>query len=324
MPGTSTLPAASARPAAYERPSLRELEVLVALIETGKTTAAAHRLGISQPAVSRAVGHLEDVTGQRLFVRTGGRLHPTAEAAALAEEAAPIFPILDRIVRRDWHGERAPQLRLVAPPTFAHRFLDTAVPAFAAAYPATAISIEVAPSSDVVNAVAGGTADLGLVDRPPRHAGIRTRPFLRTRAHVALPVDDPLASRPRLAPADLADRPVLALTRRFSTRALVERAFEDAGVTLRIAAEIATSAILVRLVEAGMGVGIVNPFPVAAATGPAVAFVPFDPAIAYETTFLLPARRPPEAAMRFIETARALPVPTAFGTELLPDAEGTA
>jgi DNA-binding transcriptional LysR family regulator len=39
--------------------TLRELEVFRALVATGKTTAAAHRLGVSQPAVSRSLAPLE-------------------------------------------------------------------------------------------------------------------------------------------------------------------------------------------------------------------------------------------------------------------------
>ena len=56
------------------RPSLRELEVLQAMIATRKTVAAAQMLGISQPAVSRALAALEADVGCALFARQGGRL----------------------------------------------------------------------------------------------------------------------------------------------------------------------------------------------------------------------------------------------------------
>ena len=60
-------------------PSLRELEVLQAMIATRKTVAAAQMLGISQPAVSRALAALEAHVGRPLFAREGGRLVPTLQ-----------------------------------------------------------------------------------------------------------------------------------------------------------------------------------------------------------------------------------------------------
>ncbi len=290
------------------RPSLRELEVLIAVIETGKTTAAAHRLGISQPAVSRALLQLETAVGRRLFERGGGRLAPTSDAVALADEAGPIFSILERISTRDWRAQGADSLRIVAPPTVAHRYLNRAVPAFAADHPDTHIHIEVATSSDVVSAVADGQADVGIADMGVRHPGVRAHGLLKTQARVVVRVDDPLAALPVIGVADLAGRPFVALTRRFSARALVERAFEEARVPLDVAVEAATAAIVVQLVAAGLGegrsVGIVNPFPVALRPEPGIRFVPFVPGIAYEVAFLVSAGRPSEAAMRFMDHAR--------------------
>ena len=55
-----------------------------ALAETGSVSKAAARLGIGQPALSAALARLRRLTGDRLFERGGGRMEPTARAAALA------------------------------------------------------------------------------------------------------------------------------------------------------------------------------------------------------------------------------------------------
>ncbi len=314
------------------RPSLRELEVLIAVIETGKTTAAAHRLGISQPAVSRALVQLEAAIGRRLFERQAGRLTATSDAVALAAEAGPIFSILSRISSRDWRAPDADSLRIMAPPTVAHRFLNRVVPAFSAEHPETHIHIEVSTSSDVINAVAEGQADIGVADTVFRHPGVRRIGFLKTAAQAVLPEDDPLANQASVSPSDLDGRPFVALTRRFSSRTLVERAFEEARARLDIVAEVATSAIAVQLIAGGMGagmgagtgagmgagtragsggrggVGVVNPFPVAMRPVEGVRFVPFSPRIGYEAAFLVSVGRPSEAAMRFMDHVRRQPL----------------
>ena len=66
-----------------EIPSLRELEVFRATVFSSSATAAAERLGISQPSVSRILANIEQRMGMILFLRQNGRLIPTAEASRL-------------------------------------------------------------------------------------------------------------------------------------------------------------------------------------------------------------------------------------------------
>jgi DNA-binding transcriptional LysR family regulator len=64
---------------------LNLLLVLQRLFEAGSVTGAAERLGLSQPAVSRALGRLRTAFGDALFVRAPGGLQPTPRAEALRE-----------------------------------------------------------------------------------------------------------------------------------------------------------------------------------------------------------------------------------------------
>jgi DNA-binding transcriptional LysR family regulator len=68
--------------------SARQLEAVLALAEYGSFVAAAARLGISQPALTRLLKRLEASLGVRLFERSTRRVQITAagrEFAAVAE-----------------------------------------------------------------------------------------------------------------------------------------------------------------------------------------------------------------------------------------------
>ena len=80
-----------------EIPSLRELEVFRATVFSSSATAAAERLGISQPSVSRILANIEQRMGMILFLRQNGRLVPTAEAFALNDELETVFEGLERV-----------------------------------------------------------------------------------------------------------------------------------------------------------------------------------------------------------------------------------
>ncbi len=73
---------------------LNLLTLLEALFATGTVTGAGDRVGLSQPAASRALGRLRRMLGDPLFVRGRDRLTPTPRAAALE---APLRAVLASI-----------------------------------------------------------------------------------------------------------------------------------------------------------------------------------------------------------------------------------
>ncbi|MDR6774828.1 LysR family transcriptional regulator [Azospirillum sp. BE72] len=64
---------------------LNLIKVFDALLETRNVSRAAEALGVSQSAVSHALGRLRTLVGDPLFVRTGNRMEPTPRAQRLAE-----------------------------------------------------------------------------------------------------------------------------------------------------------------------------------------------------------------------------------------------
>lgn len=75
---------------------LNLLVVLEALLAERSVTRAAHRIGLSQPAVSNALGRLRSLIDDPLLVRTSRGMEPTPRALELA---APITQALDTIRR---------------------------------------------------------------------------------------------------------------------------------------------------------------------------------------------------------------------------------
>jgi DNA-binding transcriptional LysR family regulator len=288
------------------RPSVRELEVLHAVITTRKTTAAAQRLGISQPAVSRAISSLESRLGRELFLRDGGRLVPTADAFALDAEAAPIFAALVRLEGWPNTQQVGSLLRIAASPTLAQTFLSVMIARYMTTEKDVRIQLEISRSSEVIEQVADGSVDLGLVDSSVSHSGVRPEVFRRAIAHALMPSDHPLAGRERVTPHELKDEPILALNRRFAVRANFEKAFAEFGHEPRIVFEAGSSSVLAQLVRARIGIALVNPFPLSLAGDPAISFVPFEPQIGFDTAFVLPVVGSAlPAARRFVDFVRA-------------------
>ncbi len=291
--------------------SLPEYEALRALMESGTTSKAAVRLGLSQSAVSRSISSLEARLGRILFERDGGRLRPTSEAAQLNKRLDPLFEALDRI---DGPPEPAQEtLRLVAPPTYAHRFLVYHIATFLTANPHFFVSLEVSSSEEIIRSIQEERFDLGLTGVELSREGVKLTPYRVSTAVCAMPVDHPMAALQTVQPEDLHQQRLVALTHRHARRAQLDKVLTNSRSRPFIVAEASTSFAAVDLVREGLGVTIVNPFPVAQYRAEDVVFRPFASPIKYRSYFVTPEHRPsPAIARAFIRHLRLHTVQTPF------------
>ncbi len=201
--------------------SLPEYQALRALMQAGTTAAAARQLGLSQSAVSRSVGSLESRLGKILFERDAGRLRPTQEAVRLNMRLDPLFEALDRI---DGPGETVQEtLRLVAPPSYAHRYIVTLIASFIRGNPGFFVNLEVTTSDMVTLGVLENRFDLAVTGIEQSRAGINLIPFRESPAVCVMRPEHPLAQRSALAPADLHEQDLIALTYRHGRRGQLDR-----------------------------------------------------------------------------------------------------
>lgn len=283
--------------------SLPEYQALRALMESGTTSKAAIRLGLSQSAISRSIASLEERTGRILFERDGGRLRPTNEAAQLNRRLDPLFDALDRI-----DGPPVPAqetLRLIAPPTYAHRFLVQHIAAFLKTNPHYYVSLEVSPSEDVIRGILEERFDLGVTGVELSRNGVKLTPYRTSSAVCAMASEHPLAGRETIQPQDLHGQALIALTHRHARRAHLDKILLRFRSTPRIVAEVSTSFAAVDLAKEGLGLAIVSPFPVVHYRSHDVVFRPFSSQIEYRSYFVTPDNRPiPAVARAFIRHLR--------------------
>lgn len=283
--------------------SLPEYQALRALMESGTTSKAAIRLGLSQSAISRSISSLEARTGKILFERDGGRLRPTNEAAQLNRRLDPLFEALDRI---DGPPQVAQEtLRIIAPPTYAHRFLVEHIATFLQANPHFFVSLEVSPSEDVIRGILENRFDLGLTGVELSRDGVKLTPYRRSGAVCAMPPDHPLAVQDVVHPRDLHDQALVALSHRHARRAQLEKVLHQVASKPRIVAEASTSFAAVDLAKAGLGVTVVNPFPIVQYRSDDLVFRRFESQIEYRSYFVTPDHRPaPSVARAFMRHLR--------------------
>lgn len=78
------------------RTDLNLLRVLLAIHDCRNVTAAAKRLGMSQPAASAALARLRHSLGDPLFVRNGTTMEPTPRARSIVERTREVIATIDQ------------------------------------------------------------------------------------------------------------------------------------------------------------------------------------------------------------------------------------
>lgn len=280
------------------RHRLREFESLRAVVAAGTTIGAARRLGISQSAVSRSLSQLEARVGRSLFIRKSGRIEPTAEALRLNDKLDPIFETLADIEGAQWATSDDEPLRLIVPPTLAHHFVISRVASFLKKNPGKQLQLDIQATDVLVSGILELRYDLGLTSGMIQRSGVHLVPWRRSQVVCAMPRDHPLSEKQVITPHDLEGVAIIEFLRRLGTRAITEQLFARAGVHPRQVAETATNMAALELVREGLGVTLINPFPLLSSGLEGIVVRPFDAEIFYNTSFVLPSGRPPSQLAR--------------------------
>ncbi len=140
---------------------LRTFQAVTATLHFGR---AAERLGLSQPAVSQQVAHLEEELGTALFERIGRRIYLTPAGQALSVEAGRIFAAIDRAteaVRALASGE-AGSLRVGASTTPGIYLVPEVLGRFRSDLPQVKLAFRIANSAEIERALLANELDLGI------------------------------------------------------------------------------------------------------------------------------------------------------------------
>jgi LysR family nitrogen assimilation transcriptional regulator len=237
---------------------LRRLRTFVAVAELGTVSKAALRLRISQSALSRQIGDLEQEFGFKLFDRIGRRLVLTAVGEHLLGDCrgvlAHVGSLGERIdlLRR---GDRG-VLKVAAPPHTIESVLSKFLPRYAARFPNVQVKLHEAL----------GREQTAMLERGEVHIGIRHDLGDRRFESRQLTPDEVLAAcAPSYALGDagvvelrrLVSHPLLLLDAGYSIRRLFDAACRFADVEPNVLIESRAPHTLLALAEAGQGVAII-------------------------------------------------------------------
>ncbi|RFB79648.1 LysR substrate-binding domain-containing protein [Methylovirgula sp. 4M-Z18] len=239
--------------------NLHLLRLFTHVAESGSFSAAAERLHISQPAVSKGVREFEAQVGSRLLERGPGGVVPTGAGEMLLRHAAMLFAT-ERAAEEDLaalRGLTKGSLTVGASTTIATYFLPPLLGRFHRAHPHIDLSIRIANTSAIANLLLARELDIALVEGPVEDSAIEARPWRVDELIVIAPPGHRLTYGTHKAAA-LADEVFIVREPGSGTREVVWAALAEHHVTPRATLEAGNTETIKQIVMAGLGIGIVS------------------------------------------------------------------
>lgn len=177
------------------RLDLNLLVILRTVLETRNVTAAAERLHMSQPAVSRSIARLREVFQDPLFVKGARGVIATPRAEALSASVATLLADIDALV--DFPGFDPQSTKRVFRVATTDYGAIAVMPDLVAAVAREAplARIEVVPfSAEIFRRLTAGDVDLALYSDEPVPSGLLTKALFQEKYVSLLRTGHPLQS----------------------------------------------------------------------------------------------------------------------------------
>ena len=122
---------------------LRDLHMFFAVVQAGSMAKAATRLGVTQPAVSKAIGDLEAALGVRLFDRSPQGVEPTKYGDALLKCGSAVFDELRQGIRNiEFLADPAAGELKIGCPELIAAILSSIIETFSQQYPRAVLDVD--------------------------------------------------------------------------------------------------------------------------------------------------------------------------------------
>jgi len=261
--------------------NVRHLAVFRAVVKAGSVSAAARTLHVSQPAVTKTVRMLEDEIGLPLFARIKGRLVTTPESETLLPEIERLFGNVDAVkhladeIREGYSGS----VTIATVATLSATLVASTIRRFHQQYPRVRFDIRALSTRHAIDLVANNQVDVGILDVTASGFDLEVKELCRAEVGVVMRAEHPLARKKALRPQDLAGETLISFADDTHIGWSLREALHAAGLPSHVTFTVNHTLSAYALVDAGVGVGVVDAFPLLSGAHERLVIRPFRPVI---------------------------------------------
>jgi LysR family transcriptional regulator for metE and metH len=237
--------------------TLKDLQLIEAIAESGTLTGAARRLHITQSAVSQRLSNLQARVNMTLVERHDGvmGLTPAGERVLAAaqlvgsELRSTLHDLSSLTSQRDQHFQVATQCYTC------YRWLPYVISAMRDAYPLLNVDVVPEATDSPYAAVEKQQIDVAIVSNPDPDSTLAEVELFNDELFAVMHESHPLAKRSYLPAASFSGQTLVLYTGK--KHAIVEEVLRPAGVTDYSLVQVRITEAIIELARAGQGVAII-------------------------------------------------------------------
>jgi DNA-binding transcriptional LysR family regulator len=240
-------------------PSIRQLQLLKALVETQSISKVAELEHISQPSVSIQLKNLAQLVDAQLYEIQGRKVHMTEAGMVLYDTAVQMEENIDSMYSKlaAIEGLQAGTLRLAVVST-AQYFMPIVLGPFYRRYPNIDVQLTIGNRESVINRLQQNKDDFYLFSHCPEELDIVREPFLDNALVVVAPEGHELTRQPEISLQRLQHYPFIMREAGSGTRRSIQLFCLEHGITLKERMTIETNEAIKHAVASGLGLGILS------------------------------------------------------------------
>jgi len=245
--------------------TLRQIEVIRAVMLTGTISGAAGLLNVSAPGISRLVKHTEETLGIRLFERKAGVFIPSVEASRVFDQVREVYrqvESLNAAVSSLKCGEDV-RLSFATAPSIAQFIAARVLQKVRGVYGDLFVDMNVLKIEETVDYLLLERGEFVIMSSPVKNAAIENEEIAEGRLVAILPEGHELSQKEQVSASDLAREPVIGVDPNDPYGALLAKPFVQAGIEINYAMRGRFAQTVVSLVRHGLGVAVIDEFSVA-------------------------------------------------------------
>lgn len=245
--------------------TLRQVEVIRAVMLAGTIQGAARLLNVSAPGISRLMKHAEDMLGIRLFERRAGLFVPAAEAHGIFEMIHQVHRQMGNLNAAVAALQKGGDTRLcfACAPSIAQFIAARAIRSIRQRFPDLFIDMNILKIEETVDYLLLDRGEFVIMSSPLENPALDNTLLARGRLVAVVPEGHRLAERQVISVHDLAQEDFVGVDPGDPYGEILARPFREAGITPRHTLRGRFAQTVVSLVRHGLGVAVIDEFSVA-------------------------------------------------------------
>jgi LysR family transcriptional regulator, low CO2-responsive transcriptional regulator len=236
---------------------IQQARIVQALAVEGTMIGAAERLGITQPAVSAALGTVESVLAVKLFLRSPRGLTLTEHGVALLPKVRQLLELNSSISQygKEISSEEG-SIRIAGRQGFMQYIFPLLLDRLRKTYPRIRVDYALSgEQGEVLDALRTGVADFAFA-ASPKVKSISSEVFFHDPVWLAVSPNHPLAQKKRVVLSDLEELPICLPAKHDRLRGAIERFLRKAGAH-NILLETNDYTLMKNIILTGEGAGFI-------------------------------------------------------------------